>query len=34
MSHNKTVKRPTKKHNNKNEQKHKMNKNTTKQKKH
>lgn len=33
MSHNKTVKRPTK-HNNKNEQKHKMNKNTTKQKKH
>ena len=35
MSHNKTVKRPTKKkHNNKNEQKHKMNKNTTKTKKH
>lgn len=33
MSHNKTVKRPTKK-TTKNEQKHKMNKNTTKQKKH
>ena len=34
MSHNKTVQCPTKNTTTKNEQKHKMNKNTTKQKKH